>query len=312
VSSTSATAPSLRAAFEADDHCLSLRSGERAIDPSIEPMFEQLTDLCTLPGVAQRVIQIANDPNSDTQDLLEVVETDPAVAARLMQVVNSSYCGLRNPVSDLRSALTLLGAERVRSLAMTISIGAEFGRPTPVGLLDPQRLWDHSVCVATISRMIATRCDACPPEEAYLAGLVHDMGLLFVNQHLNSLAPRVLAHMQAGMSLPNAERHVLAFDHAQVGAYVAWRCGFPREIVAAIDYHHAPAACPQDALPLVHVVTIANYLSTRFGRGSLEGRRLPAPSEGILTPMGLNLLTLRELWEDLPDTVANVRELTTA
>jgi HD-like signal output (HDOD) protein len=310
VSSTSAAAPSLRAAFEAGEGCLSLRSGDRAIDPSIEPMFEQLTELCTLPAVAQRVIQIADDPSADSQDLLAVVEQDPAVAARLMQVVNSAYCGLRNPVGDLRSAITLLGLERVRSLALTISIGSTFGRPTPVGLLDPQRLWDHSVCVATISRLIASRSDICPPEEAYLAGLVHDMGLLFINQHLNKLAPRVLAHVQSGMSLPNAERRVLAFDHAQVGAYVAWRCGFPRGIVSAIDFHHAPATCPDEAAPLVRVVCVANYLATRYGRGSLEGRRLPAPGEGILRPMGLNLPALRHLWEELPETVAEVHQLT--
>lgn len=310
MSSNTATAPSLRAAFEAGEECLSLTSGERAIDPSIEPMFDELAGLCTLPVVAQKVIQIADDPTSDAQDLLAVVEQDPAVAARLMQVVNSAYCGLRNPVGDLKSALTLLGVERVRSLALTVSMGATFGRPTPVGAFDPERLWDHSVCVATISRLIANHGDYCPPEEAYLAGLLHDIGLLFINQHLSSMGPRVLAHVQSGMSLPNAERRVLAFDHCQVGAYVCWRSGFPSEIVSAIDFHHAPAACPDSALPLVRVVTVANYLATRYGRGSIEGRRLPAPGEGILNPLGLTLLSLRDLWAQLPDAVANVSQVT--
>lgn len=263
-----------------------------------------------LPAIAQKVIQVAEDASTDADDLLRVVEQDSAVAARLMQVVNSAYCGLRNPVGDLKTALTLLGVERVRNLALTISVGGVFGRDTPVGRLDPIRLWDHSVCVATVARLIARHSDYCNPEEAYLAGLLHDIGLLFVNQHLGKLVPRVLAQTKTGLSLTEAERRVLAFDHAQVGAYVAWRCSFPEPLVEAIDYHHTPLLCPELGRNLARVVSVANYLATRYGRGSVAGRRLPAPPEGVLEPMGIDQRVFRHLWAELPESIANVSQLT--
>lgn len=300
----------MRAAFDLGGATFSARSGERSIDPTIEPLFEQLGKLCVLPAVAQKVIQIAEDPGSDADDLLRVVEQDPAVATRLMQVVNSAYCGLRNPAGDLKTAITLLGLERVRNLALTITVGAVFGRDTPVGRLDPVRLWDHSVCVATVSRLIARHSDYCNPEEAYLAGLLHDIGLLFINQHLGKLVPRVLVQMSTGLSLTEAERRVLAFDHAQIGAYVAWRCSFPESLVEAIDFHHAPQLCPEAGRALARVVSVANYLGTRYGRGSVAGRRLPAPPEGVLEPMGIDQKVFRHLWAELPESVANVGQLT--
>lgn len=290
----------------------SAHSGDRAIHASIEPLFEKLSELCSLPSIAQQVIQVAEDPDSNADDMLCVVEQDAAVASRLIQVVNSAYCGLRNPVADLKGAVTLLGTERVRNLALTVSVGSLFGRETPVGRLDPERLWDHSVCVATVARLVAQRGDTCDAEEAYLAGLLHDIGLLFINEHLATVVPRVLVRCKTGVALPEAERQVMAFDHAQVGAYVAWRANFPERLVTAIDYHHVPLMAPEDGADLTRVVAVANYLATRYGRGSVAGRRLPAPPEGVLRPMGLDLNAFRDIWNELPQSVANVSDLTGA
>lgn len=275
-------------------------------------MFEKLGDLCSVPAVAQQVIQVANNPDSDSEDLLHVVEQDTALSTRVMQVVNSAYCGLRSPVGDLKSAITLLGNERVRNLSLTVSLGCMASSEARPGRMDPERLWDHSVCVATVCRLIAKKGDFCDPEEAYLAGLLHDVGLLFINEHLSKLVPRVLELLESGVSLPEAERRVLAFDHAQVGAYIAWRAHFPDHLVAAIDYHHAPLSCPEEGRNLARVVSVGNYLATRYGRGSIVGRRLPAPPEGVLQPMGLNLQAFRHLWAEMPESMSQVAHVTGA
>jgi putative nucleotidyltransferase with HDIG domain len=303
------TAPPLDAA-PIDD--VAAAPQRRAVHPTIEPLFERLAGLCSLPTVAHRVIQIAEDPKADAYDLLAVIEQDTAIAARLMKLVNSSYCGLRREVADLRSAVALLGTERVRNLALSVSIGNHFGRVTPVGQLDPVRLWDHSLCVAQLARLIAERNRYCPPDEAYLAGLMHDLGLMFILQQLDALVPRVLVRMQAGASLCDAEREVMAFDHAQLGAYIAWRSDLPERIVTSIDFHHDPMGCPADGLEIARVVSVANYMATRYGRGSIEGRRLPAPAEGVLAPMGLDLAGLREVWDAVPEAIASVSHVTGA
>ncbi|MGL4513423.1 MAG: HDOD domain-containing protein [Lacipirellulaceae bacterium] len=301
---TAATATEDRPAFAS--------SSMRAIHPSIEPLFEKLAGLCSLPTVAHQVIQVAQDPKADAYDLLAIIEQDAAIAARLMKLVNSSFCGLRREVADLRSAVALLGTDRVRNLALSVSIGNHFGRVTPVGALDPVRLWDHSLCVATLARLISERRRYCPPDEAYLAGLMHDLGMMFVLQQLDTLVPRVLVRMQTGASLCDSEREVMAFDHAQLGAYVAWRSDLPERIVTAIDFHHDPLGCPEEGRELARVVSVANYMATRYGRGSIEGRRLPAPPEGVLAPMGLDLAALREVWDAVPEAIATVSHMTAA
>lgn len=285
-------------------------TARRELHPSIEPLFQKLADLCSLPVIAQKVIQVAEDERSDADDLLAVIEQDAAVATRLMKVVNSSYCGTRGSVSDLKTAVTMLGVKQVRNLALAVSIGNLFGRDTPIGQLDPERLWDHSVCVATVSRLVAKRGTACSPDEAYLAGLIHDLGLLFINQHLSDLTPRVLARTETGLSLCESEREVLGFDHAQLGAYVAWRSMFPERLVLALDYHHDPLHCPEEGVVLASVVSVSNYLTTRCGRGSVAGRRLPPPTDLLLEPLGLNMPGLREVWDELPDAMEHVSELT--
>jgi putative nucleotidyltransferase with HDIG domain len=282
----------------------------RAIHPTIEPLFQQLGSLCSLPGIASKVIEVAEDPDSNAHDMLKVIEQDQAVAARLMQVVNSAHCGLRTPASDLKTAVTLLGAERVRNLALTVSMGSMFSNNSTDARFNIERLWDHSVCVASIARMIAQRKDYSDPDEAYLAGLLHDLGLLVICQHLTKLVPRIFDLCEKGLALSVAESQVLAFDHAQLGAYIARRSSFPQRLITAIDYHHDPLNCPEEGRELTRIVSVANYLTTRHGRGSIEGRRLPAPPEGVLGPMGLTLQAFRELWDDLPETIANVSELT--
>ena len=284
----------------------------RSVHPSIEPLYEQLGGLCSLPVIAEKVIQVAEDRTSDAEDLLRVIEQDRAVAARLMKVVNSAYCGLREPVSDLKMAVTMLGVDQVRNLALTVSIGGMFGRDTPAGKLDPERLWDHSICVATVSRMVAQHNGCCSPDEAYLAGLLHDIGLLFINEHLTTLIPRIMVRFQSGMPLQEAERYVMAFDHAQLGAYVVWRSSFPERLVTAIDFHHDPIGCPESGRTLTRVVSVANYLATRYGRGSIEKRRLPAPPESVLDALNLSPPALRQLWDKMPEAVANVSQLTGA
>lgn len=288
-------------------------TGKRALNPTIEPLFQKLGGLCSLPDVAHKVMEVCEDPDSDSEDLRQVIEEDIAITTRMMRVVNSAYWGIRGGVADLKTAITVLGVNGVKNIALTISIGEQFlSQRFADERIDPARLWDHSVCVAAVSRIVAQRVRLAQPEEAYTAGLLHDLGLLFIGQHLNHLAQRVLTRCEDGWSLCDAERAVLAFDHAQLGAYVTWRSAFPDRLVLAIDYHHDPLSCPEPGLALARIVSVANYMATRFGRGSIEGRRLPAPSEDLLGPMGLDLGDLREIWTELPETFQQVSELTGA
>lgn len=282
------------------------------MNEKIDLLFQKLCDLCTLPSIAVQIIQVAEDEGSNTDDLLAVIEQDPNIAMQLMKVVNSSYCGIRGGVGDLKMATSLLGTNNVRNLALTVSIGAAYNRPTTVGEIDPTHLWNHSVCVATLSRVIASRQQLGNPEEAYLVGLLHDMGLLFVNQFLGELIPKVFLFYQTGMDFYEAEKKVLGFDHTQLAAHVALKSGLPQRHVSAIDYQRHPASCPEDGREFAHTIYVADYLATRFGHNAFASHRQPVPKKQHLSPIGLVNADLKTIWTELPETLANVGELANA
>lgn len=281
----------------------------RSITAELEQSFQKISEMASFPAVARKVLAVAGQQEVSTDDMLEVVEQDPALALRILQTVNSSYYGLRNTVADLRSGITLLGIKQVRNIALTVVVGKHFAKPTNVGSIDPARLWDHSVSTAAAARLIANKTKAADPEEAYLAGLIHDSGLLAIDQHMEDEIPRILVRFKSNRSWMEAEQDVLSFDHAQLGAYIAWRSGFPFRLVAAVDYHHQPTQAPEEISPLACVVAVSNYFVTRMGRSVMDDRRLSPPQQRVFDLLQLSRIEVRDLWTELEELLETVGEL---
>lgn len=303
-------ATSLNAAESVDNNDNNEITGPppRMITADLERLFQKISDIASFPAIARKVLQVAANEGSSAADLLEVIEQDPVLAMKILQTVNSSYYGLPNEVADLKTGITLLGMKQVRNMALTVIVGRHYNKPSVVGNIDPMQMWDHSVCTAAAARLVAERTGAAEPEEAYLAGLIHDAGLLVVDQKLEEQMPRVLAHFKANKSWMKAEQEVLAFDHAQLGAYIAWRSGFPYRLVAAVDYHHSPNEAPVEVAGLASVVAVANYLVSRLGRAVMSERRLPPPLQATFDRLNLGRREVREIWGDLERVLESVGE----
>src|SRR5690606_33330476 len=138
---------------------------------------------------------------------------------------------------------------------------------------------NHSLGVAAIARLLAKVTRQADPEEAYLAGLLHDIGLLIIDQHLGRHVPAIVGLVEKGSSLHDATQEVLRFDPTQLGAYVAWRSQFPGRLVSAIEFHHKPDALASDDRSLVDLVAVADYVTTQAGLGVTEGAQPIAPSD---------------------------------
>lgn len=279
-----------------------------SIDPKLESLFERLHNLASPPAMVPQVLAVATRGDSSADELRRIIEKDPALSVRLLRLVNSSYYALRHEVSDLQTAVSLLGVEKVRNVALSIAMADQFKAPSVVGNLDPQQLWDHSVCTAAAARLISDRCGIEDPEAAYLAALVHDLGLNVLEQHMPDHSPRIYVRFCSGQDWVNAEQEVLGFDHAQLGAYLASRTGFGLRTIQAIEYHHAPMAAPENARTLASLIATANYLVTRRGRGSVQKRRIVA--DDAIEYLGLTNHRLQDLWADLDAALDSVAELT--
>src|SRR3990172_1426145 len=232
----------------------------------LDAILDRVGQLPTLPPVALRILTLVEDSRSAVQSLSEVISKDPALTARVLRLVNSSYYGLPYRVSTVSHAVALLGFDTVRSLALGLSIFALFEGKSRGRLLDRDALWMHSLTAAVAAKRLAQRVKYSLPEEAFVAGLLHDMGRFILDEYFPGEIERVLLAVRDGaLSLCDAERQVLGFDHAQLGGLMAQRWGLPPTLAQSIigDQQPLHISSSQDLLdpPLTAVVALAGQLT---------------------------------------------------
>jgi len=276
---------------------------------ALEKLFQRLGQLSSLPAVAQRILQVADNDESNATDLLEVVGQDPTLSIRILRTVNSSIFGIPNEVADLKTAISMLGFVEVRNLAMTVYVARLCEDSSSYRSFSREALWKHMVAVGTIARMLAKIYRRVEPEEAYVAGLLHDVGMLLIDQYMHSAFCKVIDLVTDGAEVTGAERKILTFDHTDLGAYVARKSNFPTRVVDAIHYHHRPDDCTSSGKALLNIVTLANYLASHKGFSSLGVHNISAPTNRICTSLGLDKKQLTSIIEELDSVLESAQVL---
>lgn len=271
--------------------------------PALAKLFRRVSEMTTLPVAAQRIMQLVADANSSASDLLTAIEGDPVLAAKVLRRVNSAFYGLRSKVADLRSAISLLGYREIRNLALTVYLTRMFKEGNSYKKFSREGLWEHSVAVANASRIVARTYGSATPDEAYLAGLLHDIGLILLDQYLPRHLFQVIDLVEQGKSTCAAERELLPFDHALLGAFVATQWNFPPQVTMAIRYHHEPLAAEGPHCDMAAVVAVANYLCSRAGFTSLGYQQLSPPGDRVLAQLQLTETQFQSLGESLQETL---------
>jgi len=269
--------------------------------PALAKLFQRIEQLTTLPQAARRIMQLAGDQAASAADLLAAVEGDPVLSAKVLRRVNSAFYGLRNKVEDLRSAISLLGFREIRNLALTVHLSRLFDSGSQYLSFSREMLWHHCVAVAQASRMISITCRRESADEAYLAGLLHDIGLILLDQYLPKYLCQVIDLVNDGAGTCEAELAVLPFDHTQLGAYVATQWNFPAAVVAAARYHHDPLCAPRVYRATTSIVAVGNYLCHRAGVSSLGVQNAFAPADEVFAELELEQPQLASIWDQLQE-----------
>ncbi|ADB18340.1 metal dependent phosphohydrolase [Pirellula staleyi DSM 6068] len=282
-------------------------SDERRV--ALEKLFSRIGEVSSLPTVARRILSLAEDDNSRADDLREAIQSDPVLVARILRRLNSSYYGLSQKVADVRTAVSLLGFREVRNLAMTVFVSRIYEAPGDYGSYKRSNLWSHSVAVAAAGRLISRVCGRGAPEEAYIGGLLHDIGLILIDQTLRRHFHRVIDGLRSDVPTYAIEREILSFDHAMLGGFVAQRWNLPEQVADAITYHHQPWCYEGEHRDLVQVVAVANYLCSRAGWTSLGVHNVPPPPDEVYAGLGLDQVSLAIIWEELEPTLEKAAAL---
>ena len=197
---------------------------------------DTLDDLPVMPKVAQQVLTILRSDTWTGAQVERLASSDMVLAGQLIQCANSAAFGSRQPVSTITRAISQLGADAAMRLLMAASLRPAFASP-PL-----YRLWNHSLVVAAAAQQLAASTGKADPGEAFLAGLVHDVGRLPILELSRNLQMRLARLMEAGCDLVSAEVALCGMSHADIGELIMNRWRFPVELIAAVKNHHRPEA----------------------------------------------------------------------
>lgn len=248
------------------------RLGDGPAEVPFRQVLDQVERLPTLPEVISKIMSLVDDPRISAQRIGDVVGQDQSMVATILKVVNSPFYGLSSRVISIQHAVVLLGFRSIRNMALSAVLVRTFGESSRDHRFDRSLLWRHTVATAVGARLLADMMKSCDPEEAFLAGLMHDMGIVILDQYFHDGFREVLSRvLSEGEGACDAERAVFGHDHAAVGSLLAGKWNFPPPVVEAIACHHDPIQAHREPV-LSALVHVADYLSRAMDR--------PAPDAG--------------------------------
>tara|TARA_R110002072_G_scaffold42064_5_gene117587 strand:- start:27305 stop:28180 length:876 start_codon:yes stop_codon:yes gene_type:complete len=242
-------------------------------ETSVAGALKEISHIATLPEVTLKIIELVEDPSSSAQDLHEVISNDPALCSRILKVVNSSFYGLPGQIASINRAIVMLGLNAVKNIAIAASLAKLFrgGELTP--FFSAKELWDHSNAVAIACKMISDRLGLGLGDEAYLAGLIHDIGIMVEMQYDRTNLIDALDRCNADssgtptVSLLDTEEEIFGANHQDFGKGLCEKWKFPAPFVAAAGFHHNPTEAPSETKKIVYIVHAADIIASMIDGG---------------------------------------------
>ncbi len=216
--------------------------------------------LPALPQVLLRVLELCGRDDVGLAQIGDAVRQDTGIAARVVSIANSTYFSRGRTLDDINRCLAVLGTTNVQRIALNHSVVELFGRFKNQRGIDLASFWQHSLHCALLARQLASRQDYSNPEEAYLAGLMHDVGQLALGTVVE-LYPDLWREAVDEDDLIQKERQHLGLNHAEVGAWLAERWKLHPLFVDSLRYHHLPMDRVRGAHALVQIVLLSDRLA---------------------------------------------------
>lgn len=229
-------------------------------------------DLPAMPVVATKVMQLVEDERATAEELAKIVQSDPTMAARVLKISNSAFYGCQRQIQTLPSAIVVIGFNTLKTLVLMASVKEMF---KPNGLTE-KMLWEQSFGAALAARVIARETRTANPEEAFLAGLMQDIGKIIM-QHIDpgKFQMVIEQYYNEGLEFDEAEKAFYSFSHAELGGCVLQKWNFPETLVSVVTHHHTfdlPDADDHYQRRMTAVASLANLFCVKLGIGERSPR----------------------------------------
>ena len=228
---------------------------------------DTIETLPPLPMIAQRILSATESAETSADDVALVVSEEPAIAAKVLRVVNSSFYGAGRKITQISRAVVIMGSKAVRNLVLGICARDTLSKKNQQ-TAEHSTLWQHSIVVASASELIAKRIGFRPAEEAFIAGLLHDIGQLAMATLKPDLFRRLLWATGPEVAVEEREQSLFGLSHAEAGYHVLKHWQLPDCLCRVVRHHHDLALESDDsAFKLAAVVALADVLAYRLGIG---------------------------------------------
>lgn len=257
-------------------------------DPSLQVLVSGAGTLPSIPSVYVELMKKLEDPDGCALDVANAIAKDPAMTAKILQLSNSAFFGLRRRISDPRDAVLYLGLDTLKSLALSVKAFSQF-TVTPLSRFSIEDLGKHTILTGIMARKIAIAegLSKQEVEDSFMAGLLHDIGKLVLVTAAPEKYEKAMRFSESN-AVPrrDAEQEVFGTTHSEIGTYLLWLWGLPDSVVEAVAYHHAPGSCPATRLGPLTAVHVANVLA-REHDAAIAGAPLPGLDMEYLNRLGL-------------------------
>lgn len=270
----------------------------------IQEAIQEVTALASLPEVTQQIVQTVQDPHSTPSQLHKIISHDPALVARILKVVNSAFYGLPGQVASVERALVLLGLNAVKNIAIAASLGQLFRSTRICKDYTARDLWTHCITVAVAARELARQLKLPAADEAFLSGMIHDLGLIVSLQVAPQKLAEVCEQAKSGGDFLQLEQSLIGMDHQQLGAALAERWKFPRTCQLVAGFHHRPATLGSAMRMQSAVVHVADTLCGQAGCGFALTASRQTLDAHTLSDLGISPQAVEHLRTRIPTLAA--------
>ena len=234
-------------------------------DANLGNIAQQLGDLPVLPKVYLELQEELNSSEVSIQKIVKIISTEPMIVAKLLQLVNSSFFGLPIKITNLMHAINYIGVSIIRTLVLYTKLFSTM-KLTSENQLFIESVWAHSIEVANLSMQIlrTENANKSDIEDAYIAGILHDIGKAFLTQAPIDISYSGLKDFSSSFEYIKSEQEMLGTDHTIVGSFILGLWGFKDEIVDAVRKHHVIDLKTQEKKIICDVVSVANVIVSNY------------------------------------------------
>lgn len=268
---------------------------------SVEEISRRVKDIPAFPHTVATLIKLAESQDSTIQDIENTIFQDQSLTATVLRFANSTHYGYSRKISTISQATVVLGFQAIKSIAMATSVSQVMAKELPGYALEKKALWRQSQTCAITARHIAKKIKYPKPDEAYVAGLLRDIGKVIMDTYLKESMDAIYQMVEKEkISFMEAEERILGYHHAQVGAAIAEKWHLPEDLAESIALHHTPelATINPRLVAITHVAdALVMIMGVQVGADGLAYEF----SERALELLGLGEGQLQQLMAEVSD-----------